>query len=605
MNRAILSGVVLLMSGTIGLGADSEKESLPPLEAACGRQQFETTVREAYEALPGNLLRLLGEKEVTLQVVDYLECPPDCDDRGRLAGRFDPEKPKIVIARRVCREVDGERRRVTDSELIFELDRQVGHAWDWLLGDASGSESFRHALRSDGRNMPAKWAEEFAHYLQSEQGRAEAFARAVAIHLQSLRPPATGDGPTEDERPFRTHFPRVLAHVGQRLARELGLVSAISRPPARLPPRTTGFAVLHLDVPSGAIVTINEQRTQNRSRSRYRHFHITGLDSTRRPVRITVTTGEDSCECPEHSSDASTADPATCCKTIHLRAGDVVHLCFLPPAEPKTEVPDRPPLTPPRIIIRTVAKELLPDPPKPKPKRPTAAFDFLWSGYTDAPVLCTLETETRRNAPPVVVGVSFAPSDIQLKANTAVDFTSAPSHEGWLIGKLEFPKLSLSSGSIGLPNVQFQLDEEAKKADFSLTKKTGDASDGLYEALRDAFVKHLKSNIFAQLERDGDRYVDVKLSGTILLPGKTFPIDRPLRISVRMNQLDPRQPPASDADHPARKESTETPVSDPTDQPSPPLEDTNDEDGSNEEPATDDSTSEDSSPTDASDDSHD
>ena len=601
MQRAFFSGVVWLVWALPGLAG--ETAALPPLEPPCALQAFTSTVQEAYDGLPEQLGRAIQERKVRLEVIDHFPCPPDCDGRGRLAGRFDPEKPEIVIARRFCQELEGRRQWTLVSEPIRELDRQVGHAWDWLLGYASGSESYRRALRSDAREMPSKWADHFAPYLRSESGRADAFARAVGIHLQSLRCRATAGSLTEEDREFRARFPRLIAHVGQLMARQLGLADLVERPAARPAARPTGFAILHLDVPSGAIVTINEQPTQNRSRSRYRHFHITGLDSTRRPVRITVTTGEDSCECPEHSSDASTADPATCCKTIHLRAGDVVHLCFLPPAEPKTEVPDRPPLTAPRIIIRSVAKEPLPDPPKPKPKRPTAAFDFLWSGYTDAPVLCTLETETRRNAPPVVVGVSFSPSDIQLKANTAVDFTSAPSHEGWLIGKLEFPKLSLSP--IGLPIIRFQLDEEAKKADFSLTKKTGDASDGLYEALRDAFVKHLKSNIFAQLERDGDRYVDVKLSGTILLPGKTFPIDRPLRISVRMNQLDPRQPPASDADDPAREESTETPVSDPTDQPSPPLEDTNDEDGSNEEPATDDSTSEDSSPTDASDDSHD
>ncbi len=552
MKRAFFSGVVLLVWGMAGLAA--ETAALPALEPPCALKEFTSTVRQAYDSLPEPLWRAFKEKKVGLDVVHHFECPPDCDGRGRLAGRFDPEKPEIVIARRVCREVDGHRQWTLVSEPIRELDRQVGHAWDWLLGYASGSESFQRALRSDGQNMPAKWADEFAHYLRSDRGRAEAFARAVGLHLQSLRCQATAGSLTEDDHEFRARFPRVIAHVGQLMARQLGLVHLVERPPARPAARPTGVAILHLDVPSGAIVTIDERPTQNRSRSRYRHFHITGLDSTRRPVRIHVAPpGGIACACSP-STDAESGNSETetgCCKHVFLRAGDVVHLSFLPPEPRPKAVPEKPVPGTTRIVVFAPPTRPEVEAPQPAVTEPVTHFDFSWPAQDDARVRCTV----------TATSVVFAPEEIYLKTTRALDVPAAFLDKGEFVGTVHFydPRSSqrkpFSFSPIELPRVPFVFDTP-EQIKFRLTAADEDEPTGLYEVLVAAFQEHLMKNrhVLAELEDADQRQIQVDVYGKILIHGYLYEVGQPLRMTVQWKGVAKAETPDTSADAPAEDE---------------------------------------------------
>lgn len=556
MQRAFFSGVVWLVWALPGLAG--ETAALPPSEPPCYLREFTSTVQQAYDGLPEPLGRAIRERKVLLRVIDHFTCPPDCDGRGRLAGRFDPEKLEIVIARRFCQELEGRRQWTMVSEPSRELDRQVGHAWDWLLNYASGSESYRRALRSDAWEMPSKWADHFAPYLRSEAGRADAFARAVGIHLQSLRCRATAGSLTEEDREFRARFPRVIAHVGQRMARQLGLTDLVERPAARPAARPTGFAILHLDVPSGAIVTINEQPTQNRSRSRYRHFHITGLDSTQRPVRIHVAPpGGIACTChksPEDGEVGNSEAETACCQHVFLRAGDQVHLSFLPPEPRPRAVPEKPVPGTTRIVVFAPPTRPEVAAPQPAVSDSVARFDFSWPAQDDAPVRCTM----------TATSVVFEPAEIVLKTTGALDVPAEFLDKGEFVGTVHFydprspqPKHFSFSPHI-LPRVPFDFDTP-QQIRFRLTNADENAASGLYDVLEAAFQEHLMKHrhVLAELEDADQRRIQVHMYGKLLIHGYLYKVGQPLRMTVRWQRGDDAETPDDSADTPAEDQGGE------------------------------------------------
>ncbi|MCS7466832.1 hypothetical protein NZK35_09270 [Stieleria sp. ICT_E10.1] len=93
-----------------------------------------------------------------------------------------------------------------------------------------------------------------------------------------------------------------------------------------------GTAILHLSVPSGSYVTINDNPTRNRNWSSHRHYVLSGIPyQGSREVRVKVGLRKDRCPCKFNNAAACQdcgTDYVTCCKTVRLSAGEEEYLTF-------------------------------------------------------------------------------------------------------------------------------------------------------------------------------------------------------------------------------------------------------------------------------------
>ncbi|MEM6470936.1 MAG: hypothetical protein AAF802_15365 [Planctomycetota bacterium] len=107
----------------------------------------------------------------------------------------------------------------------------------------------------------------------------------------------------------------------------------ISNLPMMAPPTpiATGTAVLHLYVPSGSYVTIDQKQTRNRNWNRHRHYILSGIPTVgSRSIQVTVKLRRDRCPCTldELACKDCATDFITCCKTVVLSAGEEEYLTF-------------------------------------------------------------------------------------------------------------------------------------------------------------------------------------------------------------------------------------------------------------------------------------
>ncbi len=328
-------------------------------------------------------------------------------------------------------------------------------------------------------------------------------------------------------------------------------VSQASGVPQPLP---AGFAILHVDVPNGAIVEINGQRTHNRSWSRYRHYWITGLDEKPKSIVVGVHLRKDSCRCTyQHSECDCGYTHVLCCKTIELRAGDEEHLCFLAQPPKTRETPDAP--TPALCLEdqKEAKGDVEPLGAKPEdeqsddreatrqssdtPKAAARTLNFNFDWGNDAPVYCRITSQENLDDEPNVLGVSFSPAEVSLRPDGPIPFEKSLLANATLAARLRFfapgdeSEKEFSFSPRELAVVKF--DEVTHVGTFHL-RRADLTQNSLYERLREAILRHLKKNLFVELEGHGHKHIHLVLDGFVQIEQRKYDVGRPLRIAVRM-----------------------------------------------------------------------
>jgi hypothetical protein len=434
MYRTFLKWFLLALLASQRLGA-SETADLPlPTDTVTATEK---RVKSAFDNLPRGVVQLIRSKDVTLEFIPWAKSqqvrgqPCTAETGGRFRGSFCPNEKRIRIVQCAKPGTESVAEGVDIKDAVNALYHQVGLAYDWALGRASGSLAFRAAHTTDWQMMPAEPAEKYSLLLRDcDTSRQAAFACAVAIHLRLLSPEYADATLLAGDAERRKYFPRVVEHVGSLLARDIGLVSSETGPTVAHVP--TGSAVLHVDVPNGAIVEIDGQPTFNRSWSRYRHFRITGLCSEPRAVAVAVFLQNDSCQCIYDYSNCDCGYvPTYCCRTIHLRANDVEYLDMRRRTPPPKPVQPEPPVIVflPGKYFAPVTDEKPASGPKPvDAKTPPAVTPPAVTPPTVTPPTVTPPTVT----PPTVTPPAVTPPTVTPPADkspndpeqTSVDTTS-------------------------------------------------------------------------------------------------------------------------------------------------------------------------------------